>query len=220
MTKLSDFISDSSEFFGIKDNLDMLLSNVDQQELDSMFQSSKALVTEPLWEMEKFPSKLSQEELDQTLQLFYAEVRKADSSHCEPESLCTMLAALDKHLHESNKIKDWDFEELRNYSVEKLHQQGKGNRNNKADAHTPSEIEQVWTRKAKYQSYCVLHNQSVHMWNLQSLASFSRPCPAFHHLQYVPVTESWAGAWEQDYSFNTQSESESCLPMITGKKWW
>ena len=34
----------------------------------------------------------------------------------------------------------------------------------------------------------------------------------------VPVTESWAGAWEQDYSFSTQCKSASCLPMITAKK--
>ena len=57
----------------------------------------------------------------------------------------------------------------------------------------------------------------VHKQNLQSLASFPRPRPAFHCLQYVlPATEIWARAWEQDYSFSTQSESESCLPMITG----
>ena len=39
--------------------------------------------------------------------------------------------------------------------------------------------------------------------------------------QYILLaTESWAGAWEQDYSFSTQCESESCLPMhmITAKK--
>ena len=32
----------------------------------------------------------------------------------------------------------------------------------------------------------------------------------------MPATESWAGAWEQDYSFSTQSESESYVPMIRG----
>ena len=30
----------------------------------------------------------------------------------------------------------------------------------------------------------------------------------------VPVMESWAGAWEWDYSLSTQCESESSLPMI------
>ena len=50
------------------------------------------------------PSKLQdipRDKVDQTLQLFYAEVRKADSSDYEPDSLHTMLAALDRHLHEN-----------------------------------------------------------------------------------------------------------------------
>ena len=40
---------------------------------------------------------------------------------------------------------------------------------------------------------------------------------SFHHLQAV-ATENRVGAWEQDYSFSTQCESESCLPMIIAKK--
>ena len=34
----------------------------------------------------------------------------------------------------------------------------------------------------------------------------------------LPARESWVGAWEQDHSFCTQCESESCLPIVTAKK--
>ena len=47
---------------------------------------------------------------------------------------------------------------------------------------------------------------------------YPRPCPVFHCLHYVlPATESWVGAWEQDYSFSTQCKS--FLPMIAANKW-
>ena len=40
-----NFVSDSiTEFFGTEDKLDTLLSSVDQQELDSVLQSSEAVV--------------------------------------------------------------------------------------------------------------------------------------------------------------------------------
>ena len=39
--------------------------------------------------------------------------------------------------------------------------------------------------------------------------------PAFHHLQYWYIKAWWG---KQDYSFSTQCESESSLPMITAKK--
>lgn len=43
MAELNNFVSDSiAEFFGMEDELHTPLSSVDQQELDSMLQSSKA----------------------------------------------------------------------------------------------------------------------------------------------------------------------------------
>ena len=64
--------------------------------------------------------------------------------------------------------------------------------------------------------FCKLAN--MHVCTLK-MNLFPRPHPVFHHLaNVVRVTESWARAWEQDYSFSTQCESESCLPMITAKK--
>ena len=90
----------------------------------------------------KIPSRLQdipREELDQTLQLFYAEVQKAGGSDYEPESLHTMLATLDRHLHENGAkhsiVKDRDFEESRkllNGKAIDLQQQGKGKRKKKA----------------------------------------------------------------------------------------
>ena len=82
------------------------------------------------------PSKLEEiprEELDNTLQLFYAELRKADGTDYESGSLRMMLAALDRHLHENGAkfsiIKDRHFEESRkilNGKAIELRQQGKG----------------------------------------------------------------------------------------------
>jgi len=41
MAELNNFVSDSiAEFFGTEDEIETLLSSVDQQELDSMLQSS------------------------------------------------------------------------------------------------------------------------------------------------------------------------------------
>lgn len=103
------------------------------------------------------PSKLQdipRDELDQTLQLFYAEVRKADGSNYKLDSLCTMLEALDRHLHENRAkfsiVKDQDFEKSRKLLNGKAidpRQQWKGKRKNKADAFTPSKEEQLWTKK-------------------------------------------------------------------------
>ena len=45
MAELNNFVSDSiAEFLGTEDELDTLLSSVDQQELDSVLQSSEAVV--------------------------------------------------------------------------------------------------------------------------------------------------------------------------------
>ena len=60
----------------------------------------------------------------------------------------------------------------------------------------------------------------LNLWNLNHMSH--SPCHvqlAFHCLLHLlPVDKSWAGDWEQVYSFNTQCESESCLTMITPKK--
>ena len=68
----------------------------------------------------KLPHKLeeiSKQELNGTLERFFAEVRKSDGSEYEPDSLRTMLAALDRHLRQAGAnfsiIKDREFDECR-----------------------------------------------------------------------------------------------------------
>ena len=56
-----------------------------------------------------------------------------------------------------------------------------------------------------------------HMRNLKSLALFLRPSSLTSFVVHSTSNGSWAGAQEQDYSFSTQCQSESCLPMITAK---
>ena len=68
----------------------------------------------------KLPHKLEEipkQELNGTLKRFLAEVRKSDGSEYEPDSLRTMLAALDRHLRQAGAnfsiIKDREFDECR-----------------------------------------------------------------------------------------------------------
>lgn len=88
---------------------------------------------------------ITQTELDNTLQNFYADVKK-DGTDYEPESLRTMLAALDTHFRENGYkhsiAKDKEFSESRkllNGKAIELREQGKGKRKNKADPLTEYE---------------------------------------------------------------------------------
>ena len=56
------------------------------------------------------------EELDQVLQLFYADLIKKDGQDYEPESLKVMIPALDQNVREKcgySILKDKDFEQKR-----------------------------------------------------------------------------------------------------------
>ena len=61
--------------------------------------------------------KVSATEVDRVLQHFFAELKKQDGSDYEPDSLRTMLGALDRHFrnagHEFRIIKDKEFVECR-----------------------------------------------------------------------------------------------------------
>ena len=68
----------------------------------------------------KLPHKLEEipkQELNGTLKQFFAEVCKSNGSEYEPESLRTMLTALDRHLRQAGAnfsiIKDREFDECR-----------------------------------------------------------------------------------------------------------
>jgi len=105
----------------------------------------------------KFNSKLEEyehEDLDKKLQVFYAEVRTKDGLEYEPESLKSMLTALDRHLqehdHKYSIIGDREFCQSKlvlEGKVKHLRQQGKGKRPNAASALTAEEEEILWTVK-------------------------------------------------------------------------
>lgn len=91
-------------------------------------------------------------ELDVALQNFYADLKKNDGTDYEPESLRTMLAALDRSFRSSgckySIVKDKEFAESRevlNGKAIELRQQGKGKHKNKADAVTDEE-ELIWKK--------------------------------------------------------------------------
>ena len=80
-------------------------------------------------------------ELDATLQQFYAEVRTKDGHDYEPDSLRVMIAALDRHLKEhgycSSIIRDREFaatKQVLEGKAKQLRREGKGKSKNKARA--------------------------------------------------------------------------------------
>ena len=94
---------------------------------------------------------LNERQLDETLQQFYAEVRKEDGSEYEPDSLRVMLASLDRHFRENGApyslLKDKDFVHSRQVLNEKaieLRESRRGKRKNKADPVTAEEEELLW----------------------------------------------------------------------------
>ena len=83
----------------------------------------------------------------------YADLKKHDRTDYEPESLRTMLAALDRSFRSSgckySIVKDKEFAESRevlNGKAIELREQGKGKRKNKADAVTDEEEELMWKK--------------------------------------------------------------------------
>ena len=86
------------------------------------------------------PPLIHMQELDGVLQRFFAEIRKTDGTEYEPESLRTMLGALDRHFREEGCkyriLKDREFEAsrkiLNGHAIE-LRERGKGKRTKRAD---------------------------------------------------------------------------------------
>ena len=81
------------------------------------------------------------EQLDKMLQIFYTEVRTKDGFEYEPESLKSMLAALDRYLKENGYkysiIRDREFHQSKvvlEGKVKCLRQQGKGKRRERTAA--------------------------------------------------------------------------------------
>ena len=105
----------------------------------------------------KFNPKLKEyehEDLDKRSEMSYAEVRTKDALEYEPETLKSMLVALDRHLKESDYkysiMRDREFYQSKlvlEGKVKHLRQQGKGKRPNAASALTAEEEEILWTTK-------------------------------------------------------------------------
>lgn len=101
---------------------------------------------------------LDKQKLDELLQLFYAEIRKEDSTEYKPDSLHVMLAALDYHFKENGAdyslLKDsfpestFERSRLVNGMAIELRESGKGKRKNKADPLTLEEEELLWCSDA------------------------------------------------------------------------
>lgn len=92
-------------------------------------------------------------QLDETLQKFFAKIRKKDGSEYEPDSLRVMLASLDRHLREKNAAfstaKDIEFSNRRKVlegKVRLLRQEGFGKRPNAAKALTSQDKELLWSK--------------------------------------------------------------------------
>ncbi|KAL9978609.1 hypothetical protein ACROYT_G016145 [Oculina patagonica] len=95
------------------------------------------------------------EKLDEMLQTFYTEIRTKDGFEYEPESLKSMLAALNRFLKEHGYkysiIRDREFHQSKlvlERKVKCLRQQGKGKRPNAANALTTEEEEMLWSEQS------------------------------------------------------------------------
>jgi len=91
--------------------------------------------------------------LDQTLQKFFAEIRKQDGSEYEPDSLRVMLASLDRHLRENecpfSILKDKEFSSCRKVlegKARRLREEGYGKRPKAAKALTSQDEELLWSK--------------------------------------------------------------------------
>ena len=99
------------------------------------------------------PTCIESQELGVVLQRFFAEIRKEDGSEYEPDSLRTMLSALDRYFREEGYphriLKDKEFEAARKvlngYAIE-LREKGMGKRKRRADAITEEEEEMMWSK--------------------------------------------------------------------------
>ena len=96
---------------------------------------------------------IPKENLDKTLQLFFAEVRKRNGEEYEPDSLRTMLAGLDRYLKEKgckfSILRDREFNSCRkilNGKAIELHEKGCGKRKRRADAVSEEEEELLWSK--------------------------------------------------------------------------
>ena len=138
---------------------DFQIQEIQELKQNSENQNTKKSTTTWLnvWaERKNFESNLLSYEgkqVDETLQKFFAEIRKKDGSEYEPDSLRVMLASLDRHLREKDAAfsiaKDIEFSNSRKVLEGKarlFRQEGFGKRPNAAKALTSQDEELLWSK--------------------------------------------------------------------------
>ena len=115
--------------------------------------------------------KYEAKELDECLSRFFAEIRKSDGSDYEPDSLRVMLAALDRHLKQSDSkisiAKDREFVKCRQVLEGKaraLREKGHGKRPNATKALTVQDEENLWKNRVPCSTNMV--NVRVNFWGV------------------------------------------------------
>ena len=98
--------------------------------------------------------KYKPEDLNQTLEKFYIEIRRKDCKDYEPDSLKVMLAALDRYLKSRDYpvsiIKGQEFNSSRKVierRARKLREEGKGKQPHKSSSITDAEEAVLWEEK-------------------------------------------------------------------------
>jgi len=104
-----------------------------------------------LWSQEKRIETLPPTELDQILQVFYAEVKKTNGEDFEPNSLSALQNGIERYLKDRNYnfsiLRSTEFKTSRSVLEGKarlLREAGKGKRPNKRCSLTSEEEEQLW----------------------------------------------------------------------------
>ena len=135
--------------------------------------------------------------LDSILQLFFAEICKNDETNYEPDSLQTMLAALDRHLREKGStfsiLKDQEFDASRkvlkfNGKTIELQEHSLGKRKHRADPVNEEEEELLWSQKVLGGDTAL--NLNLTVFYLISQQFGTRGCQEHHklrveHLKFV-----------------------------------
>ena len=135
------------------------------------------------------------EELDKTLAIFFAEVRKSDGTEYEPDCLRVLLSGLDRYLKDSEAkfsiARDREFLKCRQVlegKARSLREQGYGKRPNAAKPLTAEDEEKLWNSGVLGE-----HNPRAlisTLWYLLTLHFGLRGCQEHHSMQVEDFTTS------------------------------
>ena len=181
------------------------------------------------WKLEDIPLA----KFDDTLQHFFAELKTRKGEDYEPDSLRTMLGALNRHLRDSgcaHRISDEEFvgaKRVLNGKAIDLREKGKGKKKRKADPITEQEEEQTWATKVLGDNTPISLNYTV--WYLLSQQFGTRGCQEHHQLcvkdlKFVndPNGKPYYAEWVEGptktrrggFKRMKDASSKGCLPQI------